>query len=150
MRKAKTLFTHLASPHVFVIIFFSYLSPSSSSVLNPNMCNNIPRTPGWHLTTASLVTIFIVTPTHSQTHTSECTHTCAFADDLHHSGREVAHPVVSCAVVMDTAFPASIGVLLQNLSGFTYPLIKKIIIRALCFSTMHLCDFYTPKLGPLV
>lgn len=40
--------------------------------------------------------------------------TCALADDLHHGGWEVAHPVISCSVVMDTAFPASIRMLLQN------------------------------------
>lgn len=44
------------------------------------------------------------------------THTCALTDDFHHGGREVAHTVVSCPVVMDTAFPASIRMLLQNLS----------------------------------
>lgn len=57
--------------------------------------------------------------THSDTHTHthKSTHTCALADDLHHGGREVAHAVISCSVVMDTAFPATVGVLLQNLSG---------------------------------
>lgn len=55
------------------------------------------------------------TTLHARTYTRKLT--CAFADDLHHGGWKVAHAVISCPVVMDTAFPASVGVLLQNLRG---------------------------------
>lgn len=53
--------------------------------------------------------------TYTQTHTEAHMRTCALADDLHHGGREVAHSIISCSVVMDAAFPASVGMLLQNL-----------------------------------
>lgn len=108
------------------------------------MCNIFPL--GWHfIQTVSLVTILIATPTHSHTYTKECTHTCAFADDLHHGGREVAHPVISCSVVMDTAFPASVRVLLQNLSGRHNNNIEfHKLIRASPCGTLQFCEFYTP------
>lgn len=40
-------------------------------------------------------------------------------DDFHHVGGEVAHAVIPCAIVVNTAFPPAIWVLLQNLQTHT-------------------------------
>lgn len=42
-------------------------------------------------------------------------------DDFHHVGREVAHAVVSGAVVVDAALPSAVRMLLQNLPAVTHP-----------------------------
>lgn len=40
---------------------------------------------------------------------------CALADRFHEAGREIAHAVIAGPVVMDTALPPAVRMLLQNL-----------------------------------
>lgn len=41
---------------------------------------------------------------------------CSLDDGLAQGGREVAHPVIACPVVMDTALPSAIWMLLKDLA----------------------------------
>lgn len=68
--------------------------------------------------------------THAKIYTSSPTHTrrnvtvmwvvtCPL-DDFHHVGGEVAHTVISCAIVVNAALPAPVRMLFQNLPTVMY------------------------------
>ena len=70
-------------------------------------------------------------PTHTDTHTHTHTHTAVMLvvtcplDYFHHVGWKVAHSVISCAVVVNAAFPSAVRVLLQNLPTHTYKRLQR-------------------------
>lgn len=82
----------------------------------PRLANTALSTAAAELTRMQICTN---PPTHAQTHTHRdiavmWVVTCPL-DDFHHVGGEVAYAVISCAIVMNAAFPSPIRMLFQNL-----------------------------------
>lgn len=85
----------------------------------PKRLMMMPRLANTALSTAAAELTHMHPPTHTQTHAHRdiavmWVVTCPL-DDFHHVGREVAYTVISCAIVMNAAFPSPVRMLFQNL-----------------------------------